>query len=311
MKRIATQTSVGGRFVDGNRAIGQIATQFSAEWCNQVQEEICNLIKQWTGSDPTGSSEQELAEAFKNVLGFSVKKKIGQASYITKFDGDKVKVYAVGPSGTSTKYIELGFDTEHNACRLKIGDDAGSSYVEVTDGSVKVSKARPNAGPLVTELTDEGSIRVRSYNSDGTSIGKFLSVNLDDVMTNEIRSTVPGLSIPHWVEVMGSLMVGSLLSKKDLTVNGKAKLGTVGFTPTFVATGSTSLQYLYTQEPPIGYISDDFLFDGSMIAVANGTDDNIDISGLGSGNLTKTMTPRSLMYCVYKTDGTNSCWYHT
>ena len=273
--------------------------------------DLLYLVKAAGGSNRDGIFTVEELAAFLAAEGhlgpLDIRKTLGQASYITKLDGDKVKVY----SGTSTKYLELGFDSEHNVCRLKIGDDAGNSYVEVTDGSVKVSKVRPNAGPLVTELTDEGNIRIRSYNSDGTTVGKQVTLNLDDVLINEVRSNVAGLSIPHWVEVIGNLMVGSLSSKKDLTVNGKAKLGAVGFTPTFVATGSTSLQYLYTQEPPTGYISDDFLFDGSMIAVANGTDGNIDISGLGSGNITKTMTPRSLMYCVYKTDGTNSCWYHT
>jgi hypothetical protein len=277
--------------------------------------DLLYLVKSAGGSRRDGIfTVEEFAEFLGSAghLGpLDIRKTIGEAAYITKVDGDKVKVYASGPSGTSTKYLELGFDSDHNVCRLKLGDDAGNSYVEVTDGTVKVSKARPDAGPLVTEFADDGSIRIRSYNSDGTTVGKFLNVNLDDVMTNEVRSTVPGLSIPHWIEVMGSLMVGSLQSKKDLTVNGKAKLGTVGFTPTFVATGSTSLQYLYTQEPPTGYTSDDFLFDGSMIAVVNGTDGNIDISGLGSGNLTKTMTPRSLMYCVYKTDGNDHYWYHT
>ena len=44
MKRINTPTASSGKFVDGNPSIGRKATQLSAEWCNNVQEELCNAI---------------------------------------------------------------------------------------------------------------------------------------------------------------------------------------------------------------------------------------------------------------------------
>ena len=37
MKRIDTATAVNGMFVDGNRALVQKATQFSADWCRPLQ----------------------------------------------------------------------------------------------------------------------------------------------------------------------------------------------------------------------------------------------------------------------------------
>ena len=37
MKRINTATAVNGMFVDGNRTLGQKATQFSADWCSPLQ----------------------------------------------------------------------------------------------------------------------------------------------------------------------------------------------------------------------------------------------------------------------------------
>lgn len=63
MKRIATQTSVDGRFVDGNRALGQKATQFSAEWCNAIQEELCAIVELITGAAVTGLSNHEVIDA--------------------------------------------------------------------------------------------------------------------------------------------------------------------------------------------------------------------------------------------------------
>ena len=37
MKLIDTATAVNGMFVDGNRALGQKATQLSADWCSPLQ----------------------------------------------------------------------------------------------------------------------------------------------------------------------------------------------------------------------------------------------------------------------------------
>ena len=37
MKRINTARAVNAMFVDGNRALGQKATQLSADWCSPLQ----------------------------------------------------------------------------------------------------------------------------------------------------------------------------------------------------------------------------------------------------------------------------------
>ena len=64
MKRSDTSTAVEGRFVGGNKATGRKATQFSAEWCNQIQEELCNFLAALGVSTPSGLSENEIADAF-------------------------------------------------------------------------------------------------------------------------------------------------------------------------------------------------------------------------------------------------------
>lgn len=71
MKRINTPTATQDhKFRDGNRTAGLKATQFSAEWCNDVQEELCNIIETLTGHGPTGESQFEAAVA---ILRRSVK----------------------------------------------------------------------------------------------------------------------------------------------------------------------------------------------------------------------------------------------
>lgn len=71
MKRINTPTATQDhKFRDGNRTIGLKATQFSTEWCNDVQEELCNIIETLTGHGPTGESQFEAAVA---ILRRSVK----------------------------------------------------------------------------------------------------------------------------------------------------------------------------------------------------------------------------------------------
>ncbi|QOK91585.1 hypothetical protein HF908_08900 [Ralstonia pseudosolanacearum] len=69
MKRIATTNAVvdlfgpgKNGFGAGNPAAGVRPTYFSADWCNDIQEEICSLIEAM-GMQPDGSSRNMLATA--------------------------------------------------------------------------------------------------------------------------------------------------------------------------------------------------------------------------------------------------------
>lgn len=71
MERINTPTATQDRkFRDGNKTDGIKATQFSSKWCNDVQEELCNIIEILSGHGPTGESQFEAAMA---ILRRSVK----------------------------------------------------------------------------------------------------------------------------------------------------------------------------------------------------------------------------------------------
>lgn len=78
MKRISTATAVNGMFVDGNRTLGQKATQFSAEWCNTIQEELCAIVELITGEAVTGLSNHEVIDALNGNRTFN-SVKVGSA----------------------------------------------------------------------------------------------------------------------------------------------------------------------------------------------------------------------------------------
>ena len=169
MKRINTPTSSNGRFVDGNKALGTYATQFSAEWCNMVQEEICNLIKALTGAEPTGQSEEELADAvsaFSAELGLKsiTLKKFGAGSSavsIVTVDGEKIELKADGEGVTDNSRFVLKRGT---FCYEKSSSEPARTYkVEVDPETVKVTDTNPG-GTFTTEIKG-GIVRVKRANS--------------------------------------------------------------------------------------------------------------------------------------------------
>lgn len=68
MQRIATPTaSSNHKFLPGNGGTFR-GTQFSAAWCNAVQEEICNLLED-NGFDLDADNNAQLSALFSNILG--------------------------------------------------------------------------------------------------------------------------------------------------------------------------------------------------------------------------------------------------
>lgn len=105
MKRISTPTAIQNRFVDGNKSTGQSATQFSAEWCNQIQEEIAGLLE--SNGITLGESENQLAELFAKVflegfLGIRISQERGVANTnitpgtVSTYGGEGIKVRVQG-----------------------------------------------------------------------------------------------------------------------------------------------------------------------------------------------------------------------
>lgn len=173
MKRINTPTSSNGRFVDGNKALGTYATQFSAEWCNMVQEEICNLIKALTGAEPTGQSEEELKSAFMTYVAalglksIELHKTASGSNVLRKFfadgDGFDISIEGEGASDNShAHFSRTGFYYE------KSSNEPTRSYkVEVDSESVKVTDTNPG-GTFTAEIKG-GVIHIKRGN-DGVEV---------------------------------------------------------------------------------------------------------------------------------------------
>ncbi len=115
MKRISTATAVQNRFVDGNKSTGQKATQFSAEWCNQIQEEIAGLLE--SNGVTLGASENQLVALFSKVFagGFNSIHMSKDGSTMDA-DGEKLIVTKSTQGGNYTSKLDkdgmiVGFST--------------------------------------------------------------------------------------------------------------------------------------------------------------------------------------------------------
>ena len=170
MKRINTPTAENGRFVDGNRTIGRSATQFNAEWCNQVQEELWNAIKGLTGANPTGASEDELKRA---LLGFvaqfgaksiELRKSSSGSSAVFKIivEGDKISIDAEG-SGVVTDNSHAQFTRGGMYFEKSSQEPARTYRVEIDTEGVSVTDTNPN-GTFTAELKG-GVLRLKRGNS--------------------------------------------------------------------------------------------------------------------------------------------------
>lgn len=102
MKKIATPTAVNGEFVNGNRETGRKATQFSAEWCNDIQNEIWNLICGLKGSDPTGESQDEVLKAVnRHIVEYLTQENLTSAKIFEVLEAGKLPVLQIGGGGAS------------------------------------------------------------------------------------------------------------------------------------------------------------------------------------------------------------------
>lgn len=178
MKRINTPTASSGKFVDGNPSIGRKATQLSAEWCNNIQEELCNAIHALTGADPTGVvSMDELGAALAGVvgkvkagnvdsLGYLGNKFLGNVESNTgdvyfnviEISGNKkivafVKNASIGVNKLASKSVTLN-QLDDNLRRAVVGATV-EDYVSVaqSDTSKKIAEITTETGSRIVDIT--------------------------------------------------------------------------------------------------------------------------------------------------------------
>ena len=190
MKRIDTETAYEGRFVDGNRLSGRKATRFNATWCNQVQEELCNLIKALTGQEPTGTAENEAGTALDSLL-FSGNGEIKEHK-ITVGSSVWENLNQYGPKISGLHFMQSS-DAEFQTIQVK---GSGSGYGEIGYGSY-------------------GAF-INSFYSVSAGVAEFVSLT-----TTQDASVGGDLGVTGDASVGGDLGVtGDLSVTGDATVTG-------------------------------------------------------------------------------------------
>ena len=187
MKRINTPTSVNGRFVDGDGRT-QKATQFSAEWCNQMQEELCNFLAALGIASPTGLSEREIADAFLSLK---------SVNYTRSSPGGAVKTTEVGSDGIEIK-IEFGSGSQEQSKTTTIDCES------VTTETVKAKK-------------------IQGTTASGAQDYKLVCTTGLDVGTQDTNAPLHvngGTTLNGDTAVNGDIIIGSAQTNKSLTVNG-------------------------------------------------------------------------------------------
>lgn len=155
-------------FVDGNPSIGRKATQFNAEWCNNVQMELWNAIKKVSGSDPAGSQTMDdFAAALDAWLG---------------------KVLADSDDTVpKTLYGKLLDSPTISFLNTTLGTAPGNRYVTagVKDGSIDtqhIKDAAVKSAKIENGAVTENKLGNQSVSTDKIKAAAVKAVKLDTII---------------------------------------------------------------------------------------------------------------------------------
>ena len=228
MKRISTATAVRNRFVDGNKSTGRKATQFSAEWCNQIQEEIAGLLE--ANGIALGSSENQLAELFAKVflegfLGIHISQERGVAE--TNITPGTVKTY--GGEGVKVR-VQGGLllNITGNGIFLYASDEETQLGSLVWDSEAAAFKFTSNV-KIDAGLDVGGNVNATGpiKSTGGAVVGKSLEATAGGVQATGDISTSNGNLNGKNVNATGNIQTtnGNVSASGDVTAkNGKAVL---------------------------------------------------------------------------------------
>lgn len=276
MKRISTATAVQNRFVDGNKSTGQKATQFSAEWCNQIQEEIAGLLE---GNGITlGGSENQLFGLFSKIfsVGFGAieMKKSGEFESI-KIALDPEQKYIViskTQRGGMTSQVAIGPDYIRQLSSGLLG-------IAISDGMLKI--VSPDGTQTIAQL---------SYGNDKFSTDHGLDVGGNVDATGPIKSTggaVVGKSLEATaggVQATGDISTSNgNLSGKNVNATGNIRTtnGNVSASGDVTAKNGKAVLSGNNQRPAGLWMNDGASSNKKEASVAMDTDGLLHISGDG------------------------------
>ena len=209
MKRINTATAVNGMFVDGNRTLGKKATQFSAEWCNAVQEELCAIVESITGEAVTGESNHEVIDALN-----------GSRVFTSIAVGSAVLRTVEGTGTTMGGLAALVAGTIEATAKLKVGG------AELVPGNGQPSLAglyALSAGNIEATNIKTDTIDVKTDNASSIEVKKKL-VGDSNAQTQALElgaTKAESLVVDGDAEVAGDLTVdGDLLIVGTFVADG-------------------------------------------------------------------------------------------
>lgn len=235
MKRISTATAVQNRFVDGNKLTGQKATQFSAEWCNQVQEEIAGLLE--SNGVTLGESENQLAELFAKVflqgfLGIRLSQERGvaetnitpgsvntyggngfearlQGGGLLRLGGNGISIYSIN-GNTETLLGSILWDRENN--RFNVTGALKGSDIEASGKFILAgwSFEKSQHGDLILYGNDGNAKTavLKVYNGGTIEIIRETKFASKAVFGNVIDGTVPPNGQKKELRTTSNLFVG-------------------------------------------------------------------------------------------------------
>ena len=187
MKKIATPTAVNGEFVDGNRETGRKATQFSAEWCNDVQNEIWNLIIGLKGSDPTGESQDETLKAVnRHIVDYLTQENLTSAKIFEVLEAGKLPVLKIEDG--SAFGAEKLYAYPVSFYKVTAGADVGHRRVVFFRYS-RDDDAESNKLYWYKYVNIPGAGGGESY-TNGTVDLDFLDAIADSVITQKVASVI-------------------------------------------------------------------------------------------------------------------------
>ena len=221
MKRISTSTAVQNKFVDGNKATGQKATQFNAEWCNQVQEEICNLLE--AAGVTVGGNDHQLKDLLTVLFVLDLKLKsmmckktvTGGQSTVTS-DGETISISASGNGITDDSAAELS----RLLLKLFKTSSGNSLQSEVSPEHVAVKQVGAGNATILVELLKD---RLSFKSGSGNSLTEIGSIVYNSTTGKMIFNGVNGIDFANAVSTASGITFKKGFSggTSDVTADGE------------------------------------------------------------------------------------------
>ena len=190
------------------------ATQFNAEWPNQVQEEICNLIE--AAGLTVGLSDHQLKDIFTALHVLEAKAKslellkafTGGNSTVV-LDGEKIALSATGTAVTDNSKLEIS----RQEMKFTRSVNGAALVVSITPGGVSISAAEGLNDPVVTSITND-KVKTPVLEAGSATIGGMQANNRSSFERINVGSSKSYFHYPD----TSSVNINTLLENSSIEV---------------------------------------------------------------------------------------------